>query len=431
MFAANTQIVLRLEAEGAFFSANDFLSADAIKINLATLREYAPKDVPIEVLVRVNAFENGTLDCTILEFNPRHRYRFESQRVDVFCVTRLLLSGTDTPRLLRLTDTGARSKNTGPCNHTLRRPTGSVHSHPEEQVSDHPVVIADPDVVYAREFEFPFYDMHIAEGAAFFKTWFPIPGTLKAVELEIRVDNSFLRPEFDSIKQYLKNFLKVKSVKVAATIRCQGSTVISVDAASAEVSAITPDLLDTVKYWYIKRELRATEEKAGLVTVDELFEKVKGSGLQPADSQFIDDLLAVKGLKHAEHMQYLSGLHLYDLMRLRMQKKPFAFVCLVSGKAGCFFVLETVDKTDATYLWKLPAPETELRQNVRMIREAFLPVEQDISLIRDQGRNPYRNDPPSNFFFVRHDYTSSDGFMAWKTGLHQVLDGESRFETGV
>jgi hypothetical protein len=243
------------------------------------------------------------------------------------------------------------------------------------------------------------------------------------VELELRVENSFLCPEFDSIKQYLKNFLKVKSVKVTATICCRGSEVLSVDAVSAEVAAITSHLLDTVKYWYIKRELRAAEEKSGLVTVDDLFEKVRGSGLQPADSQFVDDLLTVKRLKHAEHMQYLSGLHLYDLMKLRMQKKPFAFVCFVAGKQDCFFVLETLDKADATYFWKLNATEEQVRQNRQLIPEAFIQVEQDISLIRDHGRHPYRKDAPENFTFVEHDYKSKDGLAEWKAALHQVLDG--------
>ncbi len=428
MFSSGKQIILRLEAEGAFFSDGSCLFANAIKINLATLRKYAPKDVPIEVLARVNAFENGTLDCTILEFNPHNRYRRESQRVDVSCITQLLLSGTDTPRLLRLTDTGARTKDTGSLGYTSRRPASFFQPNPESSLPDHPAAVAEPDTVYVREFEFPFYNMRIAEGAAFFKSWLPVPGTLKAVELEMQVENSFLQPEFDSIKQYLKNFLKVKSVKVTATIRCHGSEVVSVDAASTEVAAITSDLLDTVRYWYIKRELRATEEKDGLVTVDELFEKERGSGLQPTDRQFINDLLMIKRLKHSEHMQHLSGLHLCDLMKLHIQKKPVAFVCLVSGKAGCFFALETLDKTDATYLWQIPASEVELRKNIRLIREAFLPVEQDISLIRDQGRNPYRNNPPDNFFFVRHDYASPEGFAAWKTELHQVLNGGRRPE---
>lgn len=433
MYQRGSEFILRLESSKVFFSGTSFLLANVIKINLAVLREYAPREAPVWVSVRVNTFDKGTLDCTVLEFNPSNRYRFDSQYVDVSDINRLLLGGTDTPRLLRLTDAGTRTKDTGSLGSSPRQSVSAGWTVPQKKVScielpTSQVTVEEPEVVYTEEFEFHFYEMRIVDSAAIFKSYFPIPGTFKVIELELRVENDFLRPEFDSIKNYLKNFLKVKSVKVSAMIRCRGATVLSVDAASVEVTSITSDLLDTIKYWYIKRELRATDEKTGLVTVDDLFEKVKGSGLQPADRQFVDDILTVKRLKHAEHMQYLAGLHLCDLMKLQMQKKPFAFVCFVSGMQGCFFVLETLDKADATYLWKLQATEAELRQNVRRIRDAFLPVEQDISLIRDQGRNPYRNNPPANFFFVRHDYTSSDGFTAWKIGLHEVLDGEDRFE---
>lgn len=296
---------------------------------------------------------------------------------------------------------------------------------------DHPKPVAPipepvelPIVEHKQEYKFRFKDMQIVDGAALFNTYFEIPRFRRLVSLELRVENDFLRAEFDSIKGYLSKCLKRKTIVVSAIIRCQGSEVVSIEAEAPLVAKITADLLDEVKYQFIKRELRRTDEESGLVTVDELFEKVKESGLQPSDRQFIDDLIAVKKLKHAEHVRHLSDMHLHDLMKLRIQTQPFAFVCFVPGRRGCFFVLETLDKTDATYLWRLDATEDEVRKNCHLISEALAQTEQEISLIRDHGRDPYRKDAPDNFHLVLHDYESDDGTQLGKRGWRMCWMGK-------
>ena len=72
----------------------------------------------------------------------------------------------------------------------------------------------------------------------------------------------------------------------------------------------------------------------------------------------------------------------------------------------------------------MDATEDEVRKKRHLISEAFAQTEQEISLIRDHGRDPYRKDAPDNFMFIQHDYKSDDGFATWKTRLAHVLDGE-------
>jgi hypothetical protein len=266
--------------------------------------------------------------------------------------------------------------------------------------------------------------MKIEMGAAIFKAEFKIPTFLRTVAIELRVENEFLKPEMDTIKAYLSKCLKCKMVEVEATIRCQGSEVVSVAASSETVAAITSDLFGAVNQVVIREGLRKTVHENKLVTVDDLFKSVKNSGLNLSDRQFMNELMKMKGFKHSEHMEYLSSQHLYDLMRLRMQAKPFAFICLLSGKRGYYFVLESVNKQDATYLWRVEVSEAEAMKNPSLLRTAFLQVEEAMSWIRAEGRNPYRNAAPDNFTFIEHDYQSDDGFLAWKNALHRVLDGE-------
>jgi len=281
-----------------------------------------------------------------------------------------------------------------------------------------------PVVEYKQAYRFNFADMKIEMGAAIFKAEFKIPTFLRTVAIELRVENEFLKPEMDTIRAYLSKSLKCKMVEVSATIRSQGAEVVSVEASSETVAAIASDLFGEVNQVVIREELKNAIHEDKLVTVDDLFKSVKNSGLNLSDRQFVDELMKMKGFKHSEHMEYLSSQHLCDLMRLRMQTKPFSFVCLLAGKRGCFFVLESVNKTDATYLWRVDATEAESQQNPSLLRAAFAQVEEAISWIRAEGRNPYRNAAPDNFSYIEHDYTSADGFETWKQRLRSIMDGE-------
>ncbi len=85
---------------------------------------------------------------------------------------------------------------------------------------------------------------------------------------------------------------------------------------------------------------------------------------------------------------------------------------------------QALNRKDATYLWRLNATEEELRADRNLLRREFAWVEQEITIISDEGRDSYRKDAHENFHLVRHEYEKEDGFATWKMRLHQILDGE-------
>lgn len=87
-------------------------------------------------------------------------------------------------------------------------------------------------------------------------------------------------------------------------------------------------------------------------------------------------------------------------------------------------MLESVNKQDATYLWRVDVSEADARKNRSKLRTAFIEVDEAISQIRAEGRNLYKKEAPEHFCYIEHDYQSDDGFLAWKNALHRVLDGE-------
>lgn len=88
-------------------------------------------------------------------------------------------------------------------------------------------------------------------------------------------------------------------------------------------------------------------------------------------------------------------------------------------------VLETLNSKEATYLWKLDAPPSQLDESRDLLRQKFEWVEQEISIISAEGREVYKANKPKGFARVRHDYKSENGFETWKLRLHQVLAGDS------
>lgn len=433
MLKSGDEIILRLAGEGVYLNERQFIPAVKIRVHLADLRPYELKLQPSFIKARVNAFENGILKCSILTFNKVSRHQFDTQEMDISAVEHLWLSGSNTMRLINIA--AREPRGSSPQNHSRQQrqrvfasrksAIGHKHYTTASPLSHDPKDY--PIVEHAYEFTFDFDEMEIADGEALFKEPFQIPIFGRNVMLEMRVENPFLKSGYNYIKPYIARRLGRQTVKVSVVIQTQGPEVISVQATSPVVSRITSDLIIQVKHSYIRRKLRDATDGKELVTVDRLFDEddVHESGLKPDDPQFVKDILSIRKPKHGEHLLYLSARHLHQVMRLRMLKKPFAFLFLIPGKQNSFFVLETLNNKDATYLWALNCTESQLRATPELLRHKYEWVEQEISLISAEGRDAYRKDNPDHFHPVWHEYEQKDGFAIWKDRLQAVLDEDT------
>ena len=111
-------------------------------------------------------------------------------------------------------------------------------------------------------------------------------------------------------------------------------------------------------------------------------------------------------------------------MDLKWESGMDTFLLLLSGKNGCFLILETLDSKKATYLWKLHATELELSDNKELFEQKLQCVEQEISIIRTEGRMAYKRKSSDDFSRVHHDYLKENGLEIWKDRLLTLLDGE-------
>ena len=94
---------------------------------------------------------------------------------------------------------------------------------------------------------------------------------------------------------------------------------------------------------------------------------------------------------------------------------PFSFVFLLSGAKQYHIVLETLDSEEATYLWHIDKSKQAL---LRKIKE----IDEQLSIIRNKGRQTFLESNPENFSRVLHDYSDErKGFVIWKDFIEERI----------
>ena len=69
----------------------------------------------------------------------------------------------------------------------------------------------------------------------------------------------------------------------------------------------------------------------------------------------------------------------------------------------------------ATYIWHFDKDKLALKSNLKLI-------DQHLSIIRNNGRQVFLDNPPTNFSRIVHDYSDErKGFIIWKDLLEERL----------
>jgi len=93
--------------------------------------------------------------------------------------------------------------------------------------------------------------------------------------LELTIPNYDIREEFDAVKNYFANVLKTKKIEVTVNIEITDNEVTSIEAKSPEIERIDKQLIDNVKFEFVKsttkKKINIDIEKT-LFTMDEYFD---------------------------------------------------------------------------------------------------------------------------------------------------------------
>lgn len=267
-------------------------------------------------------------------------------------------------------------------------------------------------------FDVPFKHIRFRSGHVSFDRKFkhhnkPIP---------LSIPNTFLREEFDAVKNYFANVLGIRKIKVSASIEMEDNEVTATHATSPAIDQITTALVDEVRWAY----LRAAKKKApmdddrNLFTMDAYFdtygeENFPIGTFYADENALLEDLLTITDTKHYRHLRFLSKKHCHGKMKLRFIHQPFSFLFLLEGECHYHLIWETLDTAEATYVW--PVEKT-----TEAAKAALSTIDKILNGIKVDGKMAYINTATEPFHRIFHDYSDqTDGFDKWKQELTTAL----------
>lgn len=241
----------------------------------------------------------------------------------------------------------------------------------------------------------------------------------KSISFEILNEN--IIEEYDAIKNYFGNVLKIKRIQVIPSITTLDDTITSVTATSIEIEKIDKSLIEEVKFEIVKvaRNKELTSDRQ-LFTEDEYLETFVDNQLTvkkifKGDDDLFNNLLEKSETKHYNHLRFLSSKHKSDLQKLRLVHRPFSFVFLLDSSDKLYVVWETLDTQEATYLWTFT---TDVNNSKQVLERAG----KTISLIIKEGKNEYISRNEENFIRIFHDYIDlQNGFKNWKAEIEKAI----------
>ncbi|MFT7604523.1 MAG: hypothetical protein ACI8VT_002106 [Saprospiraceae bacterium] len=271
------------------------------------------------------------------------------------------------------------------------------------------------------KFEMPI--KNIAFGNGFIKFNKFIPEANQKVAFVI--NNDKIKEEYDSIKNYFSNYLENKKIDVVAKITFNEKEILKCIASSEELQKLDESAIESVKFKFIESsfiKINADHRlDKNIFTVEELYDSLtnkntKSSAFHASEMDLVKDLIESQKSKHYKQLRFLSSKHLGRILKLRFIVKPFSFIFLMENEYTYFIVWETLNTTEATYIWKVKPKEKASLKN------KLSEIDSIIGQIREGSKRDYLNSKPVDFNRIYHDYSDkTGGFINWKTEIEHLI----------
>lgn len=300
------------------------------------------------------------------------------------------------------------------------KPSKSYHVHRQEatvQTTSAPFERKPVVQTYQEPFSIAIKDVTFHNGYVSFEK--KLPGFKKPVTFQI--PNAHLLEQYDAIKNYFAIVLKTKKVEIVPSITFTDGEITSVNATSAEIGRIDPTLIEEVKFELVKstRKKELSEDQL-LFAIDQYIEtfteKVHAAGIFNGDDDFMNVILERSGTKHYHHLRFLSSKQEAALQKLRVIQRPFSFVFFVAGTQQYHIIWETLDTTEATYIWSAAKDSKAVNA---FVKDTHATIER---IVRD-GKSEYIREKEVGCTRIRHKYTDlQHGFKSWKEEIEIAIN---------
>lgn len=414
------EVTVRVEKDRLVFGENISFPAERVFVDHpddshASVESFDPDRFPW-ITLWLYRVESGVLVCDVSNFKSGRRV-FGSLPSDLFGIREVLLFH-DNPKVSELANIRLKPK-----------PIPRFAPRPKPVSRSRPSVPPPPPREFSEQIAFsvPLEHFRFVDGGVELDWNVRLSQLSGQSRVQIHIDNSFFSPKLNCIKPYLSKALEGRRIEVKAVARVKGGNVSVANAQAPQLDRITHELLGQVRYNIVKGELKKGGGLGGrITTAQQFFDKVADAGFAESDKDFIADLVRAKNTKHADHIEYLAKRHDPSQVRLRLVREPFSFLFFIPAESGCWFVWETLDGTDATYLWKIGPPSSCSGKNREKLKGRLAGIERILDRIHAAGRNEYLREEHGGFFRIFHDYDEG-GFEKWKQAIDWLL-AEGRLE---
>ncbi|MFW5872206.1 MAG: DEAD/DEAH box helicase family protein, partial [bacterium] len=230
--------------------------------------------------------------------------------------------------------------------------------------------------------------------------------------IEFSIDNDTIRPEFSILKPYFARQLGLKNIEADIYAEYKDGILIAQNATSADIDRINSEIIDSVKFHFLNREIIGGKKRNNPHIID-LNNLQNENQLYNSKEELINEILKDESVKHYRQIKFLLKRHLSNILKIRFILSPFSFVFLLEGEEKYHIIVETLDTEEATYIWHFD--KRNLKENLSIINK-------DLNTIRNKGRQFFIENQPENFSRIFHDYSDiKKGFIAWKGQLEESL----------
>jgi len=262
--------------------------------------------------------------------------------------------------------------------------------------------------------EIPVKDIRFEDGRVSFEHFVNQAGK----KVTFYVDNTSIKQEHDSIKNYFAKALNIKKFTFNLHIELLYGRFSQISATSPHIDKINDSLFQTVEEFYIE-DFYISNSEDEVYDANERTQKTAkelGSDKIQDTDYLLSKLITKERTKHYYHLRYLSHNHLSSLFNLHLTGNPLSFIFLLVSGSNYFLVWETYKTDEATYVWKLPT--TEASQLSTSIKELV----EKIKWLRKSNKLKYLKEKPEGFTRIEHVYNGEDmGFNKWKEQLNEFL----------
>ncbi|MFV5703402.1 TOTE conflict system archaeo-eukaryotic primase domain-containing protein [Flavobacterium sp. XS2P12] len=284
----------------------------------------------------------------------------------------------------------------------------TLFDEPEEEI-----IVPKNNFSIDKKVKIPFEKLEFRYGSISFK----YDVSEMKTELEFDIENFEIRPEFEVLKAYFSKTLKLKNISISIYAEFEDGKLISQLAFSNDLKKITRELIESVKFKFIAKTYLGkpnTIGKENLLDINQL-QNENNVKLYDSGDELLNDFLQNQNYKHQTHLQYLANHHERTILKIRFVLNPFSFVFLLAGKTGFHIVLETLNTEEATYIWHFDNKKQSLPDKLKQI-------DNYLNTIRNNGRQAFIENPPSNFSRILHDYSADrKGFVIWKDLIEERI----------